>query len=89
MEPDALIETIAERIALQILTDVRIHSVRVSVRKIDIWENGVPGVEITRHASLPRNLLDFDIEHIVHELIFRGGASLPVLPEIRRKKLNL
>ncbi len=86
-EHHTLIETIAERIASQILTDMRIRSIKVSIRKLDIWENGVPGVEITRHASPPRNLLDFDIEHVIYELLFRGGVSFPILPEIRRKKL--
>lgn len=44
----ALIEALAERIATDILSDVRAHDVCVSVRKLDAWDNGVPGVTITR-----------------------------------------
>lgn len=44
----ALIETLAERIAADILADVRAHDVHISIRKLDAWDNGVPGVTITR-----------------------------------------
>lgn len=43
-----LIEKIAEDIARAILGDPRITSVTVSVQKITIWKNGIPGVTITR-----------------------------------------
>ena len=43
-----LIETLAEGIAAQILKNKKIHSVWVSVKKLDIWKNGVPGVIIRR-----------------------------------------
>jgi dihydroneopterin aldolase len=43
-----LIETLAEEIAEKILEEQRIRSLTVSVEKLDIWDNGVPGVVIFR-----------------------------------------
>jgi dihydroneopterin aldolase len=43
-----LIEKLANDIAARILTDARSLEVTVTIKKLDIWENGVPGVTITR-----------------------------------------
>ncbi|MDB5266150.1 MAG: dihydroneopterin aldolase [Parcubacteria group bacterium] len=43
-----LIEKLANDIAEQILTDGRALEVTVTIKKLDVWENGVPGVTITR-----------------------------------------
>jgi dihydroneopterin aldolase len=43
-----LVEAIADRVASQILEDSRIRSVAVCVKKMAIWDNGIPGVTIVR-----------------------------------------
>lgn len=43
-----LIETLAEDIAQKVLENTRIESVEVTIKKTGVWENGVPGVTITR-----------------------------------------
>ncbi len=43
-----LIEKLARDIADKLLGDTRIESVKVTVRKIHVWDNGIPGVTITR-----------------------------------------
>jgi len=43
-----LIEKIADEIAVKILEDVRIQRVEVTIQKTAVWENGVPGVTVTR-----------------------------------------
>ena len=43
-----LVEKLAEHIATEILKDTRVLSVEVSIRKPEAWDNGVPGVTITR-----------------------------------------
>lgn len=43
-----LIEKIATTIANHILVDSRISSARVTVRKLDLWDNGTPSITITR-----------------------------------------
>ncbi len=43
-----LIETLAEDIAAKILEDKRIHSAEITIKKTAVWDNGVPGVTITR-----------------------------------------
>jgi dihydroneopterin aldolase len=47
-ERRALIETLAEDIAEQVLDDARVHEVRITIRKTDAWENGVPRISIVR-----------------------------------------
>jgi dihydroneopterin aldolase len=47
-----LVETLAERIAASIVTDVRVVSVRVRVEKLDVFPDaGSVGVEIERRRS--------------------------------------
>lgn len=47
-----LVETLAERIAASIVTDVRVVSVRVRVEKLDVFPDaGSAGVEIERRRS--------------------------------------
>ncbi len=46
-----LIETLAELIATQLLGDKRIASLEVSIAKLDVWPNGVPGVVVRRKNS--------------------------------------
>lgn len=43
-----LIEKIAEEIAGRILEKGSVQEVRVSIRKVAVWENGVPGVTVMR-----------------------------------------
>jgi len=43
-----LLEKLAEDIATQILKDKRIHSVEITIKKPEVWKNGIPGVTITR-----------------------------------------
>jgi dihydroneopterin aldolase len=43
-----LIEKLAEHIATAILKDPRIALVEVTIRKPEVWDNGMPGVTITR-----------------------------------------
>ncbi len=45
-ESHALLETIAARIALKLKEDARVITVRVTLRKLAIWANGIPGVQI-------------------------------------------
>ncbi len=47
-ERRALIETLAEDIAWQVLSDTRVEEVRITIRKLDAWENGVPRISIVR-----------------------------------------
>ena len=47
-ESHNLIETIANRITTKILSDSRIDIIQVTIRKLDIWGNGTPGILITR-----------------------------------------
>ena len=46
-----LLETLAEVIATEILNDPRILSAEVTVKKLHIWNNGVPGVTVFRENN--------------------------------------
>ena len=46
--PRYLLETLAEDIAKKILKDKRAKEVTVTIKKLQIWKNGVPGVTIVR-----------------------------------------
>ena len=46
-----LIERLADTIATEILKDKRIASIELTVRKTAVWDNGVPGITITRSNS--------------------------------------
>jgi dihydroneopterin aldolase len=48
-----LVETLANKIAAGVLQDARAKQVRVRIAKIDVWGNGVPGVEIVRDNKRP------------------------------------
>ena len=83
-----LIETLAGRIADAILEDKEVIKVKISISKIDIWENGAPGAELTRHAPIHQDkFLDFDIRDLVRGLVEAGAVSIPILPESRRLTL--
>lgn len=43
-----LIEKLAETIVVEILNDTRIGEVELTIRKTAVWDNGVPGITITR-----------------------------------------
>ena len=43
-----LVETLAEDIATAILTDARAKEITVSIKKLAVWPDAVPGVIITR-----------------------------------------
>jgi dihydroneopterin aldolase len=46
--PRYLLETLAEDIAKKVLKDKRAKEVTVTIKKLDIWKNGIPGVTIVR-----------------------------------------
>lgn len=50
-ERRALIETLAEEIAEEALKDVRVQEVRITIYKLEAWENGVPRISIVRTRS--------------------------------------
>ena len=43
-----LIEKLADTLCQEILKDKRIRTIELTVKKVAIWSNGVPGVTITR-----------------------------------------
>jgi 7,8-dihydroneopterin aldolase/epimerase/oxygenase len=45
-----LIEKLAEDIAAKLLEDKRILSAEITIKKTAVWDNGVPGVTITRNG---------------------------------------
>lgn len=47
-ESHALLETIAIRIADEVVRDASALSVKVTVRKLSIWDSGIPGVTVCR-----------------------------------------
>ncbi len=49
-----LIETLAERIAVKVLEDKRIRSVELTIKKPQVWEDGVPGLTIQRSRVTQR-----------------------------------
>ncbi|MEK7063253.1 MAG: dihydroneopterin aldolase [Patescibacteria group bacterium] len=46
--PRYLLERLAEEIARALLKDARVKEVVVTIKKLKIWKNGIPGVTITR-----------------------------------------
>jgi dihydroneopterin aldolase len=46
-----LIEKLANEIADRILKDERALEASVTIKKLDVWDNGVPGVTITRSKA--------------------------------------
>jgi len=46
-----LIEKITEEIAASILEDSRIKTVEITLKKNAVWDNGIPGITITRKNS--------------------------------------
>ena len=79
-----LIETLAHKMALEIIEDKKIREVEVAVRKLDIWDNGAPEVVVKKDNFYFSNLLDFDVDDVIHQLIKEGGVSFPIIPEERR-----
>ncbi len=51
LESYALIEKLAERIWSKLSADSRIRFAKISIRKLQIWTNGIPGVTVTRHTN--------------------------------------
>lgn len=45
-----LIESLAEKIAERILQETSALEVRIAIKKKAVWDNGVPGVSITRRV---------------------------------------
>ena len=43
-----LIERLADTITTEILQDKRIATIELTIRKTAVWDNGVPGITITR-----------------------------------------
>lgn len=43
-----LIERLGETICQEILKDARIRSVELTIRKPEVWDNGTPGLRMTR-----------------------------------------
>lgn len=83
-----LLETLAIRIIEDVFKNTSAEFITVNIQKPDIWENGVPGVSITRQKiPVQLNLKDFDIERLVEGLVSQGGVSLPALPPNRTQEL--
>lgn len=83
-----LLETLAIRIIEDVFKNTSAESVTINIRKPDIWENGVPGVSITREKiPVHLNLKDFDIERLIEGLVGQGGVSFPALPPDRMQEL--
>lgn len=83
-----LIETINNKIAKEILKDDRVFSVNIEVSKPDIWKNGTAAINITHYAPPQVDLLDFDLDKIINEILLLGGTSFPILSEERRLSLS-
>ncbi len=83
-----LLETIANKIADEILNTTSAVSAAVNIQKLDIWNNGIPGASIYRE-KLPEHidLLDFNIEEVMDGISAHGGVSFPIIPEPRRTLL--
>ncbi len=43
-----LVEKLADEIATRVLKDKRIKTIELSIRKPEVWKNGIPGVTILR-----------------------------------------
>ena len=43
-----LIETLADTIATEVLKDKRIKTLELTIKKPEVWDNGVPGLTIVR-----------------------------------------
>ncbi len=43
-----LVEKLAEEIAARVLKDKRIKTIELTIRKPEVWDNGIPGVTILR-----------------------------------------
>lgn len=43
-----LVEKLAEEIAGRLLKDTRIKTIELTIRKPEVWDNGIPGVTIVR-----------------------------------------
>lgn len=83
-----LLETIAQKIAEEILYNTSASSVTVKISKPEIWDDGIPSVKISREKIPPHlDLLDFDIENILEDIAAQRGISFPIIPEKRRIKL--
>lgn len=83
-----LLETIACTIAEQILENTSALSAIVTVRKLDIWGNAIPGVRVSKErVPVHLGLLDFDVEEVVDCLAVNGAVSVPILPDDRRLEL--
>ena len=50
-ESYALIERLADRIWESIRQDARIYFAKISIKKLQIWPNGVPGVTVFRGST--------------------------------------
>ncbi len=83
-----LLETIAQKILDEVMENRNITYAEISIKKLDIWDNGIPSVTVSK-KQIPTNfsLIDFDYERFVQELIMRGGITLPILPVERRLEL--
>lgn len=79
-----LLETLAEIISQKIINNSGSESITLNIKKLDVWNNGLPGVIVTRY-KIPDHidLLDFDIEKIISGLCANGGISFSILPPQR------
>lgn len=83
-----LLETMVHRIADEILKNTTACSVMVTVQKLEIWSNGIPGVTVSKDKT-PSHLdfLNFDMGEALECLAIQGGTSIPILHEKRRADL--
>lgn len=82
-----LLESLAQAIAKRLPYHQLIKQIKVTVTKLDIWDNGRPQITLTYQPPYKNNLLDFDLGYVIKELLHTGAVSVPLLPEELRQQL--
>lgn len=82
-----LIERIGHRIANRILEDTRVHACTVSIKKLDLWGNGTPGIVIERvRQNIPEQNFLLNVPALLREVGEKGAYAIPLLnPELCQK----
>jgi dihydroneopterin aldolase len=75
-----LIEKLADTIACAILSDIRIHGCTVTIKKLDIFDNGIPGITL-RRSQTTRHMLHIPLDSLLSELLEKGFAVRHLVPE--------
>ncbi len=75
-----LIERIGHRIANKVLEDTRVHGCTVSIKKLDLWGNGTPGIVIERvRQNIPEQNFLLDVPELLREMDRKGACAVPLL----------